>query len=273
MKKIKGPYAVLMTPFNGKTVDEEAFVKQINRLNGSDLSGYVVNGSTSEFVQLSLAEQMRMITVAAENKAENKQLIVGAGTGNLSDTYDICAYAGKAGAAAVLVCPPYYFKYTTSERAEYFKKIADISPVPVLIYNIPFFTQEIEMSLVYDLLGHKNIIGIKDSSANMKRLEHTIEVVDGKDVSVMTGTDDILFPALVGGCDGSMTAFATIFPDKICSLYKAVENGDYVKAKEIQFSMMADLRKADGETFPKGYKKLMQEIGGIRFGDKEVKPE
>ena len=120
---------------------------------------------------------------------------------------------------------------------------------------------------------HKNIIGIKDSSANMKRIEHMIEETRGKDVSVLTGTDDILFPALVGGVSGSMTAFATIFPEKICSLYQAVETGEYAVAKEIQFSMMADLRKADKATFPQGYKRLMENVSGIRFGDKEVEPE
>ena len=67
-----------------------------------------------------------------------------------------------------------------------------------------------------------------------------------------------------------MTALATVYPDKICGIYKAVENGDYKKAKEIQFSLMEDLRKADGETFPKGYKRLMERVSGIPFGDKEV---
>ena len=271
--KIKGPYAVLMTPFDGETVDGEAFVKQIKRLNATDLSGYVVNGSTSEFIQLSPDEQKRMVELTALNKARNKKLVVSACTGNVTDTYRICCHAADMLADAVLVCPPYYFEYTVGERERYFKKIADISPLPVILYNIPFFTQEIEMDVIYRLFEHKNIIGIKDSSANMKRIEHMIEETRGKDVSVLTGTDDILFPALVGGVSGSMTAFATIFPEKICSLYQAVETGEYAAAKEIQFSMMADLRKADKATFPQGYKRLMENVSGIRFGDKEVEPE
>lgn len=73
--------------------------------------------------------------------------------------------------------------------------------------------------------------------------------------------------------NGSMTAFATIFPEKICSLYQSAETGEYAKAKEIQFSMMADLRKANKATFPQGYKRLMENVSGIRFGDNEVEPE
>ena len=269
-KLLKGPFSVLMTPFNGAHVDKEAYLKQVERLNGTNVSGYVTNGSTGEFIQLSLNEQMQISEWTAKAKAKNKKLIVSACTGNPVDTVKICRHAGEIGADAVLVCPPYYFKYTPSEREEYFTKVANISPVPVFLYNIPFFTQELELNIIYRLLTHTNIIGIKDSSANMKRLEHMVQKTQDMPVEIFTGTDDILFPALVGGVTGSMTALATVYPDKICGIYKAVENGDYETAKQIQFSIMEDLRGADSETFPKGYKKLMERVSGIPFADKEV---
>jgi dihydrodipicolinate synthase/N-acetylneuraminate lyase len=206
-----------------------------------------------------------------KEKAKDKKLIVSACTGNIVDTVKLCRHAGSIGADAVLVCPPYYFKYPVNEREEYYNKVADLSPVPVILYSVPFFTQEIELDLVFRLFEHKNIIGIKDSSANMKRLEHMIEYTDGKDISIMTGTDDILLPALVGGCAGSLTAFAAIYPNEVADLYKAVADGDLKKAKEIQFSFMPKLRKADSETFPRGYKHLMAEVVGYNFNDKEVK--
>ena len=267
---LKGPFSVLMTPFVGTKVDKNAYIKQIERLNDSEVTGYVTNGSTAEFVQLSIDEQMQISEWTAKAKSADKKLIVSACTGNLSDTLKICRHAGEIGADAVLCCPPYYFKYTAKEREEYFMAIADYSPVPVFLYNVPFFTQELELDVIYRLFEHKNIVGIKDSSANMKRLEHMVEKTQDMPVNIFTGTDDILFPALVGGVVGSMTALATVYPDKICGIYKAVENGDYKKAKEIQFSLMADLRKADSETFPKGYKRLMERVSGIPFGDKEV---
>lgn len=271
MKKIKGPYSVLMTPFRDGKVDLQAYRKQIGRLNGTGISGYVVNGSTGEFVQMTLAEQTELIFAVAEEKAKDKKTVVSACTGNLADTCELCRRAEEAGADAVLVCPPYYFTYTKEDRLRYFERLADLSPVPVLLYNIPFFTQEIETDIVFRLFRHENVIGIKDSSANMKRLEHMAEMAKNTEISVLTGTDDILFPALVGGCDGSMTAFATVFPEKICTLYWAVESGNYALAKEIQFSLLPLLRKAESETFPRGYKRLMEEVSGIPFRDKEVK--
>ena len=271
MKKfITGAYAVLLTPFQGNEVDTKAFVKQIELLNDKEIQGYVVNGSTSEFIQLSLKEQQTLTELAAEHKTKDKKLIVGACAGNISDCYEICAYADEVNADAVLVCPPYYFKYTSAEREEYFKNLADISPVPVLLYNIPFFTQELELEVIYRLFRHGNIKGIKDSSANMKRLTHLIEKTEGTELSVLTGTDDILFPALMGGCVGSMTAFATIYPDKINELYRCVETGNYARAKEIQLELIPKLREADSLTFPRGYKKLMEEVSGIEFKDKEA---
>ncbi len=269
-EKLKGPFSVLMTPFCGDKVDKKAYIEQVERLNGTDVTGYVTNGSTGEFIGLSLDEQMEISEWTANAKAANKKLIVSACTGYLADTVKLCRHAGKIGADAVLVCPPYYFKYTPKEREEYFMKVADLSPVPVFLYNIPFFTQELELDIIYRLLEHENIVGIKDSSANMKRLEHMVQKTQGNKVNIFTGTDDILFPALVGGVVGSMTAFATIYPNEICGIYKAVENGDYEKAKEIQFSLMPALREADKETFPKGYKKLMEKVSGIPFGNKEV---
>ena len=270
MNGLKGPYAVLMTPFKGDEVDGEAFISQIKRLNDKKISGYVVNGSTSEFIQLSPKEQKCMVELTALNKARNKQLIVSACTGNVSDTYEICCHAADMYADAVLICPPYYFEYTIKEREHYFRKIADISPVPVVLYNIPFFTQELELSVIYRLFEHKNIIAIKDSSANMKRIMHLIEYTKGSDKAVMTGTDDILLPALVGGCAGSMTAFATIFPDDVAEIYAGIAAGDYERARKVQLELLPLLRKADSKTFPQGYKRLMEEVSGIPFGDKEV---
>ena len=98
-----------------------------------------------------------------------------------------------------------------------------------------------------------------------------IEKTKDSDVSILTGTDDILLPALVGGCVGSFTAFGAIFPNEVASLYKAVEEGDLKKAKEIQFKFMPLLRIADSFSFPRGYKYIMSQAWGIEFNDKEIK--
>ena len=164
---LEGPFAVLMTPFMGEGIDEEAFVAQIAMANDTNISGYVTNGSTAEYIQLSLEQQMYISDLAARNKAPDKKLIVSACTGNLADTLRLCNHAGEIGADAVLVCPPYYFKYPSCEREKYFKQVADLSPVPVVLYSVPFFTQEIELDVAFRLFEHDNIIGIKDSSANM----------------------------------------------------------------------------------------------------------
>lgn len=268
-KYFNGPFAVIMTPFKGNEVDEVNFIKQVKKVNGTGISGFVVNGSTAEFPKLSLKEQMRLTELVMKNKQENKKVIVSACTACATDTLTLCNHAKQVGADAVLVCPPYYFNYPTSEREEYFLTIANNSPLPVFLYNVPFFTQELELSLVMKLLNHKNVIGIKDSSANMKRIMHTISVAP-KDVTVMTGTDDILISALFAGCGGSMTAFGAIFPEEVSQLYKSFNDGDYDRAREIQNSFMPKLRKADSVTFPFGYKRLMTEANDIEMGDKSV---
>lgn len=267
-KALQGPYAVLMTPFAGDKPDEAGYVEQVKRINASGISGFVVNGSTAEFVSLSLDRQKRMAELVAKNKSEDKELIVSACTADLVDTLDVAAYGADVGAKAVLVCPPYYFKYTTKEREAYYRALADKSPLPVILYNIPFFTQEMELDLVFKLFLHENVIGIKDSSANMKRLMHMVDVAKDSEVSVLTGTDDILYPAIFAGVDGSMTALAAVYPDEIARFYRAMSQKDYGKAKEIQDGFMQTLREADSQSFPKGYKKLMEKVSGIKFKNK-----
>ena len=104
----------------------------------------------------------------------------------------------------------------------------------------------------------------------MKRLMHMAQYTEGMDISIMTGTDDILVSALVGGCAGSLTAFAAIYPREISDLYAAVNKGNFYLAREIQYSLMPKLREADSMTFPRGYKKLMAEATCYPFKDKEV---
>lgn len=267
-KIITGPFAVLMTPFLGEKVDEKSFIKQIERVNGTGVSGFVVNGSTAEFIQLSIEEQKKMTELVAKYKDADKKIIVSACTGNAVDTVNIAKHAKKVGADAILVCPPYYFKFTPKEREEYFLTVADNSPVPVILYNIPFFSQELELDIIYRLFNHKNIIGIKDSSANMKRIMHLLSVAP-EDVSIMTGTDDILITALFAGCAGSMTAFAAIFPEKTAEIYDNFYKGEIDKAWKIQREFMPTLRVADSKTFPFGYKELMEKVSGIPMGNKE----
>lgn len=268
-KYISGPFAVLLSPFKNGKLDEDSFIKQVKRLSGTKISGYVVNGSTAEFIAMSIEEQKKATELVAKYGDKDKKIVVSACTGNAVDTIEICNHAKSVGAFAVLVCPPYYLKYTPKEREAYFNKVADNSPVPVVLYNIPFFTQELELDIIFRLFEHKNIIGIKDSSANMKRLLHMVEYTKDTKIGVLTGTDDILYPALFGGVVGSMTALAATLPEDICGIYENMANKNYDKAREIQFKLMPILRKADSKTFPRGYKDLIESVSGIPFGDKE----
>ncbi|MBQ8684014.1 MAG: dihydrodipicolinate synthase family protein [Clostridia bacterium] len=268
--KLEGTFAVLMTPFIGDKVDYVTFEKQVKRLSGTDVAGYVVNGSTAEFIHLSKEEKKKLVEIVANVRDADKAIIVSACEPNVPDACEICEHAKSVNADAVLICPPYYFCNTAEEMTRYYREIANHSPLPIILYNIPFFTQELGLDIIASLMRHDNVIGIKDSSGNMKRIMHTIHRAKGFDFNVLTGTDDMLFPAFVGGCAGSMTALATIYPQTISSIYRLVKNGDLEKAREVQHSILDDLRRADSQTFPKGYKRLMEEVSKMKFGDKGV---
>ena len=123
-KSIKGTFAGLMTPFVGGKVDYEAFEKQVQRLSGSGISGYVVNGSTAEFVYMSEEEKKRVVEIVAQNRDADKKIIVSGCSANLVDTLAICQHAKDVNADAMLVCPPYYFKSTRDEVKAFFETVA-----------------------------------------------------------------------------------------------------------------------------------------------------
>lgn len=271
MKKlISGPYGVLLTPFKDNKVDFVNLKKELDYVNDDGIKGFVLNGSTSEFINLSIDEQIEIIKFVSLNKAKNKEMIVGASASNAVDSIKIAEKAYEYSAKALLVCPPYYFKYTESEKEKYYLDIANNSKVPLILYNIPFFTQEIELSLVDKLFKHPNIIGIKDSSANMKRIMHLLSKYKDTNKIILTGTDDILVPALAAGVDGSFTALSIVYPHKISKLYELMDKGLIKEALEVQMSFMEDLRIADSMTFPFGYKRLMEKASNIKFNDKEI---
>ena len=142
--------------------------------------------------------------------------------------------------------------------SEIYKSYLNAGQRPPLHFYRDSNKKEIDVILYQD--GTVTPVEIKKGSAPKNAV---------KNFSVLTGTDDILFPALAAGCDGSMTAFASVFPDDVCAIYGFMDLKQEEKARAVQERLLPLLRKADALPFPKGYKLAMQEASGIAFGDKE----
>ena len=273
----QGPYAALLTPYTveGK-INEATLRDEVEFLASSNITGIFPCGSSGEFIHLSTEENCRIMDIVADQLKGRKIILPGTCSSNVDTTVQLIKKAEEVGCPAVVICPPYYITLSQEEILEYYRILARrVKTAKIILYNIPMFTNEISMTIFRELLKEKSIIAIKDSSANMKRISHYIDIVrnERQDFAVMTGTDDILFPALVSGCVGSMTAFSGILPEITTGIYEAFYNQEYSTALQLQQSIMKLLRCADSLAFPAGYKMIMEKRGLSMGPSKQVIPQ
>ncbi len=176
---IEGVYAATTTPFYP---DERVYFRKLEanmaRYSRSLLAGMIVLGSTGEAVMLDDAESRDVLRVAAEATASEKVLVAGVGRESVGATVALAEAAAQFRYDAVLVRPPSYYssQLTAPAILNYFRSVADRSPLPVLLYNIPkCVPYQIPIEIIAELADHPNIIGIKDSSGSVERIRATVE--------------------------------------------------------------------------------------------------
>jgi 4-hydroxy-2-oxoglutarate aldolase len=176
---VEGIFAAATTPFYA---DERVYFRKLEanvaRYSRSLLAGMVVLGSTGEAVELNDAESREVLKVAADAAAAEKVLIAGVGRESVRGTVELAEAAAAARYDAVLVRTPTYYSPAMSEAAvlHYFRSVADRSPLPVILYNIPRFAPyNIPVHVVAELAAHPNVIGIKDSAGSVERVRELIE--------------------------------------------------------------------------------------------------
>lgn len=257
--------AVTVTPFiKENKPDLEEIALQTAKFGESGIDAIFPCASTGEYVKMSAEDKCDILKTVAVNNKGKKALVAGACAASASEAKIYIETAKKYNYDACVVCPPYYFPQSQSDIFEFYKEISDFAEgMPIIAYHVPFFTSGIELDTFRRLLELPEITGIKDSSANMKRIAHCCDIAAAArpDFGVYTGTDDCLLPALCAGCKGSMTALAATMPTEISAVYKVFDAGDLRGAMEIQRSLLRVIREADSLTFPIGYKLLAKATG------------
>ena len=235
--KLNGILPPVTTPFNERgDVDYGALSSNIARYNETGLKGYVPLGSNGEAVHLTPGERRQVIETVKRAATSEHTIIAGVNELSSRAAIEAARAAADCGADAVLVVTPYFYKSSmTQERlALHFTEVADHSPLPVLIYNVPQNTGVvIESATIAALATHQNIIGVKDSSGNMGAISETIRLVpDG--FAVMVGNGGIVYPSLAMGARGAILGVACAAPRACVELYEATKAGNHSRARELQ---------------------------------------
>src|SRR5579863_5940761 len=176
-----GVFAALTTPF---AADDSVAIADLKRniqlYNATALAGYAVQGSTGESVLLTRAEWDSVLVAAKEAASSQKKLLAGTGVESTAETISRSKRAAELGYQAALVKTPYYYKpmYKPEVFIAHYRRVADASPIPVLLYSVPQFTGiSLEASEVGVLAQHPNIIGLKESSGIVQRAAEMLAAV------------------------------------------------------------------------------------------------
>ncbi len=235
--KFNGIFPPLTTPFDAEgNVDYEGLKQNIARYNDTGLRGYVALGSNGEAVHLSADERVRVIETIKQSATASHTIIAGVNEFSTRAAIDSTRRVADAGADAALVITPYFYKshMTSGALAAHFTAVADNSPIPVLVYNVPQNTGVVIDSATIAALGeHQNISGVKDSSGNFGAIAETINRAP-EGFQVMTGNGGILYPSLLMNAVGAILAIACAAPRACVDLYNAAQSGDHAKARELQ---------------------------------------
>ncbi|MFA6168923.1 MAG: dihydrodipicolinate synthase family protein [Gemmatimonadaceae bacterium] len=230
---LAGVLGPVTTPFTAsETPDLVGFASNIRSHLAHGLHGIVVCGSTGEAALLDEAERTSLIETARAAVPSDRLLLMGTGAESTRQCVTRCRDAGARGANAVLVVAPHYYgpQMTAAALRAHYQRVADESPVPVVLYNIPKYMHfRLEPDLVAELSMHENIVGIKDSSGDMALLEGYLQA-QGSKFTVLTGNGGQLLPGLQLGVRGGIVAVGLFAAGLCVDVYDGFRNGDLTRA-------------------------------------------
>ena len=265
---LSGLLLPITTPFTeSEDIDVAGLTSNLSKWNQTGITGYVVLGSTGERVNLDEREYVQVIETARKATPETFLFIVGAGQQSTRNTIKEIERATKAGAETALVITPSFYRSAITQDAlvTHYLTVADASSIPIILYSMPDLTGiKIEPETAARLSEHKNIIGMKDSSADIAKLAETVQSVP-EDFAVLIGNGTVLCEALQAGAEGGILAVGCAAPELCIEIYRAVHAGEIDRASTHQ-GKLTPLALAVTKTYGIGGLKAAMEMAGFVGG-------
>ena len=264
LDRLGGVLAPLTTPFDGVTGDIAPIALRGNAraILEAGASGVVVAGSTGEAPLLNEEESRKSVGWVREVMTDEHLLIVGAGRESTRSTVAACRVAAEEGAEAALVRPPAYFASALTHQAvvDHFRAVADQSPIPILLYNIPKYTNLPLSALVLSSLAdHPNVIGAKDSSGDLKNFAAYRDAVP--EWELVVGSGALFYAALELGAVGGILGVANFAIDTAVMIARLFRSGDKAAAGRAQERLTPLHKEIVSGLGPAGVKGAMDAVG------------
>ncbi len=259
MTRISGILCPNIVPFHQDgRINEGELRRIVSWLIDKGIHGLYPNGSTGEFARLSFEERIRVVEIVADENRGRVPILAGAAENDIGLVIKAARRYASLGIRAISLTGPYFFKVSAEGVEAYFREVASQSPLDILLYNIPQFANEIPVEVIRRLAADcPRIIGTKDSSRDMPRFLHTLNVLrkTREDFSVLVGCEEILYPTLMMGGDGGTIASAGVMPEPIIKIYNDFQVGRHDECRRVQFKLLevieAMLRAGN---FPEGFR-------------------
>jgi len=267
---LQGIFTPNIVPFHDDfSINEEELRRYVEWLIEKGVTGLYPNGSTGEFIRLSFDQRPRVVEIMADQARGRVPILAGAAEPNMEMVLQAARSYADLGCRAISVTGPYYFKVSQESIEHYFRELSARSPIDIIVYNIPQFSNEISLEVLKRLARDcPRIVGIKDSSRDMPRFMDTINEVKPlrPDFSCLIGCEEILLPVLLMGGDGGTIATSGVAPEAVMKLYRSFLSGDMAEAKRIQFKLLELIKTmfAVGN-FPEGFREGVN-LRGFKTG-------
>jgi 4-hydroxy-tetrahydrodipicolinate synthase len=268
MFKPEGVYVAMLTPFSDDgSISEGELRRIVDFLVESGVHGLFPLSTVGESIHMTHDERARMIEIVVDQNRGRVHVTPGVGSSHPGDAIQLAKRAKELGCDGVVVAPPYFFPLSHGMMEKYFETIADAVEIPIILYNIPLFTQPLSYDVVERLSRRKNIVGIKDSSGSMVDFLHFMDKTQraGSDFHLLTGREETLLPCVIMGAKGCVTGTSGILPEIMVGIYQACKKGKYDEARALQTSILPLIRAMFFPPFPLGFK-IALEVRGFKMG-------
>lgn len=262
MKELKGAGVALITPFkeNGD-VDHIGLAKLIKHQSEGGTDFLVVMGTTGESATISPAEKEAIIATIKEANTNNLPLVLGIGGNCTSTVCDLVKNTNLDGFCAVLSVSPYYNKPNQEGIIKHYTAVADASPLPIILYNVPGRTgSNLTAETTLKLANHPNIVATKEASANW---EQVMEIIQHRPEGflVLSGDDNYTMPFISLGMDGVISVICNAYPKEFSTMVHAALKNDFDNARSEHYKLVDSMNLIFADGNPGGIKVVLNEMG------------
>jgi 4-hydroxy-tetrahydrodipicolinate synthase len=258
MPEFHGVLPALITPFtdDGAAIDTDALAANVDRLVGAGVGGLVPGGSTGEFTTLTNAERRRLIEVTVEAAAGRVPVVAGTGALTTRETVELSVHAERAGAAAVMIVPPFYDALSWRELLAHYRAVADAIGIPIMYYNLPSASG---VTLTAAQLRELPITSLKDTGGDATAATELIQT-DGP--TLLNGWDTLTFAALAAGVRAVVWGTASIVPEQCVELHRLlIDDIDLPAARELWARLWPLCQFLEGQSYAAAVKTACGLVG------------